>query len=106
MANKSDGAGFDWSTMWSIFRTLPDDMKKAWMFGVHRQVGLSFYLKDAMENYDKSVQDEMLEHAPIEVQKHFGYVSKESKAAQAGKKKPAYNENYRSPLLDKIRGLA
>jgi hypothetical protein len=105
MADKSEGSGFAWSTMWSIFRTLPDDMKKAWMFGVQRQVGLSFYLKDAMENYDKSVQDEMFEHAPIEVQKHFGYVSKDVRNAPKPVKK-AYNENYRSALLDKIRGLA
>jgi hypothetical protein len=106
MADKSEGSGFAWSTMWSIFRTLPDDLKKAWMFGIHRQVGLSSHLKDVMDNYNKAVQDEIFEHAPIEIQKHFGYVSKEAKAAQAGKKKPAYNENYRSALLDKIRGLA
>lgn len=103
MANKSDGSGFDWSTMWSIFRTLPDETKKAWMQGIHRQNGLSYHLKDAMENYDKDVQDEMFEHAPIEIQKHFGYTSKEMKA---GKKKSAHNDEYTSYLLNKIRGIS
>jgi hypothetical protein len=98
MANKSDGSGFDWDTLWSVWRNQPSNMQNAWMFG---KGGLLPALKDAMVNYPKDVQDEMFGHAPKDVQKYFGYVSKES----LNKKKPAYNENYRSALLDKIRGL-
>ena len=104
MAKSDSGSGFEWSTMWSIFRTIPDDLKRAWMFGIHKQLGLVYHLKDAMENYDKDVQDEMLEHAPIEVQQYFGYVTKDVRNAPKPAKR-AYNDKYRSQLLDKIRGI-
>jgi hypothetical protein len=99
MANKSDGSGFDWDTLWAAWRAQPLEIQRLWMAGEN---GLAKALKETMERYPKDVQDEMFGHAPKDVQKYFGYVSKES----LNKKKPAYNENYRSALLEKIRGLS
>ena len=99
---KSDGSGFDWDTLWSCWRTQPPPIQHAWMFG---NSGLLFHLKDAMENYPKEVQDEMFGHAPKDVQKYFGYTSKKTLKAKT-KKKPTHNQEYRSYLLDKIRGIS
>ena len=101
MAKSDSGSGFDWDTMWSCWRTQPSNMQRAWMFG---KGGLLFHLKDAMENYPKEVQDEMFGHAPEDVQKYFGYVSKDVRNAPKPAKKN-YNDQYRSQLLDKIRGI-
>ena len=86
-----------WSTMWSSFRSQPDYVKKWWM------KELSPHLKDAMKNCTDDVQEDMLRHAPIEVQKCFGYVSKDVRNAPKPAKK-IYNDQYRSDLLNKIRG--
>lgn len=96
---KTEGNGFDWDTLWSVWRTQVPSIRQAWMFG---KGGLYLHLKGAMENYPKEVQDEMFSHAPADVQKYFGYMSKEALKAKSSKK-PARIE-YRSPLLDKIRG--
>ena len=102
MANKSDGSGFDWDTLWSVWRNQPSNMQNAWMFG---KGGLLPALKDVMVNYPKDVQDEMFAHAPNDVKKYFGYKSKDDTSAK-GKTQKSYNDEYRSALLEKIRGLA
>ena len=66
-----DDNGFAWDTMWAAWRGQPTNIQRAWMMG---QGGLYPHLQDAMERYPKRVQDDIFEFAPLEVQKHFGYV--------------------------------
>jgi hypothetical protein len=101
MAKESSDTTFTWSTMWSAWRNQPPHIQSAWMFG---KGGLHEPLKDALVNCTKDVQDEMFAHAPDDVRKYFGYESKEDKAAKV-KPKKSYNDEYRSQLLDKIRGI-
>lgn len=101
MAKESNDTTFTWSTMWSSWRNQPASIQKAWMFG---KGGLHEPLKDAMTTCTKDVQDEMFAHAPNDVKKYFGYVSKEDAKAKAQPKK-SYNDDIRSDLLNKIMGI-
>ena len=101
MAKESNDTTFTWSTMWSSWRNQPASIQRAWMFG---KGGLHEPLKDALVNCTKDVQDEMFAHAPEDVRKYFGYVSKEDAKAKVAPKK-SYNDEYRSALLDKIMGI-
>lgn len=102
MAKESNDTTFTWSTMWSSWRIQPAHIQSAWMFG---KGGLHEPLKDALLNCTKDVQDEMFAHAPDDVRKYFGYVSKEEAQQKAKTKKSTYNNQFRSELLDKIKGI-
>lgn len=101
MAKESNDTTFTWSTMWSAWRSQPAYIQRAWMLG---KGGLHGVLMDALLNCTKDVQDEMFAHAPEDVRKYFGYVSKEDAKAKVQPKK-SYNDEYRSALLDKIMGI-
>jgi hypothetical protein len=98
---KSEGSGFEWDTLWSAWRGQPIEIKRQWMSGEN---GLAKALKEIMERYTKAVQDEVFGFAPEDIQKYFGYVDKEAREAKA-KQKSGHNTEYRSALLDKIRGI-
>ena len=98
MAKESNEVTLLWSSMWSSFRTQPDFVKRWWM------KELLPHLKDAMANCTKDVQDEMFAHAPADVRKYFGYVSKDEAKAKVQPKK-LYNDEYTSDLMNKIMGI-
>lgn len=100
MAKSSDSeTTLAWSTMWSAWRSQPASIQNMWMFGKN---GLCEHLKVIMVDYTDEVKEEVFSHAPKDVQKYFGY-----KPKVTGKvaKKSTYNENYRSQLLEQLRGM-
>lgn len=75
MARKTSSAtanpdGFSWVQVWAAYRKQAPEIQYAWIYGYG---GMEEALLDAMQNYPKDVQDEILGFAPAEIQKDFGY---------------------------------
>ena len=66
----ADTKGLEWVQLWASWKGQTLETQRGWMMG---KGGLKLALEDFMKNFPRSVQDDVFETAPLDVQKFFGY---------------------------------